>query len=134
MRPAIYRKPTESRRDGTDRCRDGGLPRYTVRVGAGYVFPGSYRAAVRREAGVCGLLHYMLPDSAIHPAAWQGESSMFADTGSHCCSGRQCAAGANKRNLLAHAASGPRSSIPSGFDIGKRNCLARKILRKAGVC
>ena len=86
-------------------------------------------------AGVGGLLHYMLPDSAIDPARARENPLMFADTGIALLIRRVCAAGAGKRHLVAHAAGGA-SVIDShcGFDIGKRNYLAlRKILWKAGV-
>lgn len=87
------------------------------------------------KAGVGGLLHYMLPDSAIDPARGKENPYVFADTGIPLLIQQVCAAGAGKRNLAAHAAGGASIIYANtGFDIGKRNYLAlRKILWKAGV-
>ena len=82
-----------------------------------------------------GLLHYMLPDSGIDPARGRENPFMFADTGIPLLIERVCAQGANRRQLVAHAAGGASIMDPNGvFDIGKRNHLAlRKILWKAGI-
>ena len=60
---------------------------------------------------------------------------MFADTGIPRLIEQVCAKGANKRQLVAHAAGGASIMDPNNvFDIGKRNHLAlRKILWKTGV-
>lgn len=87
------------------------------------------------KTGVGGLLHFMLPDSAIDPERARERPSVFADTGIVQLIRQVCEAGAGKRNLMAYAAGGA-SLIHSirGFDIGKRNCLAlHKALWKAGV-
>jgi len=87
------------------------------------------------RARVGGLLHYMLPDSSIDPARGRENPYMFADTGIPRLIEQVCAKGANKRQLVAHAAGGASIMDPNNvFDIGKRNHLAlRKILWKAGV-
>ena len=87
------------------------------------------------RAKVGGLLHYMLPDSSIDPARGRQNPYMFADTGIPALIEQVCAKGANKRQLVAHAAGGASIMDPNNvFDIGKRNHLAlRKILWKAGV-
>jgi chemotaxis protein CheD len=87
------------------------------------------------KAGVGGLLHYMLPDSAIDPARGKESPYMFADTGIPKLLDAVCGYGANRRRLVAHAAGGASIMDPQAiFDIGKRNTLAlRKILWKAGI-
>ena len=87
------------------------------------------------RAKVGGLLHYMLPDSTIDPARGRDNPYMFADTGIPLLIKQVCEKGANKRQLVAHAAGGASIMDPNGvFDIGKRNHLAlRKILWKCGV-
>jgi chemotaxis protein CheD len=88
-----------------------------------------------RQAMVGGLLHYMLPDSAIDPARARHNPFMFADTGVPLLIERVCGQGANKRRLVARAAGGANVMDPNNvFDIGKRNYLAlRKVLWKAGI-
>lgn len=87
------------------------------------------------EAGVAGLVHYMLPDSAQSGEASVGRPWMFADTGIplllHAASER----GADRRRMILSAAGGAQVMDERGiFDIGKRNCLAlRKILWKFGL-
>src|SRR5262249_12444786 len=90
-----------------------------------------YDAGVR----VGGLLHYMLPDSAIDPARGKNNPYMFADTGIPLLVKEICGKGASTRNLVAYAAGGASIMDPNNvFDIGKRNYLAlRKLLWKAGV-
>lgn len=87
------------------------------------------------RVGVGGLLHYMLPDSAIDPARGRENPFMFADTGIPLLIEQVCAKGASKRQLVAHAAGGASIMDPNNvFDIGKRNHQAlRKILWKAGI-
>jgi chemotaxis protein CheD len=87
------------------------------------------------RARVGGLLHYMLPDSSIDPVRGRENPYVFADTGIPRLIEQVCARGANKRQLVAHAAGGASIMDPNNvFDIGKRNHLAlRKILWKAGV-
>jgi chemotaxis protein CheD len=87
------------------------------------------------KAGVGGLLHFMLPDSAIDRARGRDNPWMFADTGIPLLLERLCAQGASKRRLVVRAAGGASMMDQQNvFDIGRRNYLAmRKILWKAGV-
>ncbi|MGA3042540.1 MAG: chemotaxis protein CheD [Bryobacteraceae bacterium] len=86
-------------------------------------------------AGVGGLLHYMLPESAISPAKAGENPYMFADTGNPLLFRRAYEYGAEKRHLVVRVAGGAQVMDREGiFNIGKRNYLAlRKILWKAGV-
>jgi chemotaxis protein CheD len=86
-------------------------------------------------AGVGGMLHYMLPDSAISPAKAGENPYMFADTGIPLLFRRAYECGAQKRRLVVRVAGGAQVMDREGvFNIGKRNYLAlRKILWKAGV-
>jgi chemotaxis protein CheD len=86
-------------------------------------------------AGVGGLLHYMLPESAISPAKAGGNPYMFADTGIPLLFRRAYEYGAEKRRLVVRVAGGAQVMDSEGiFNIGKRNYLAlRKVLWKAGV-
>lgn len=92
-------------------------------------------AAHDPAAGVGGLLHFMLPDSAIDSSRARTNPYMFADTGIPLLLGRLAERGANGRRLVLHAVGGARMLDPQGvFEIGKRNYLAaRKILWKAGL-
>jgi chemotaxis protein CheD len=87
------------------------------------------------KANVGGLLHFMLPDSAIDRARSRDNPWMFADTGIPLMLERVCARGASKRRLTVLAAGGASMMDQENvFDIGRRNYLAmRKILWKAGV-
>lgn len=86
-------------------------------------------------AGVGGLLHFMLPESALDRAKAQQNPSMFADTGIPNLFHRAYELGADKKRLVVTAAGGAQMMDPDGhFNIGKRNHLAmRKIFWKAGV-
>jgi len=86
-------------------------------------------------AGVGGMLHYMLPESAISPAKASENPFMFADTGIPLLFRRAYEYGAEKRRLVVRVAGGAQIMDSQGvFNIGKRNYLAlRKILWKAGV-
>jgi chemotaxis protein CheD len=86
-------------------------------------------------AGVGGLLHYMLPESAISPAKAGENPFMFADTGIPRLFRWAYECGAEKRRLVVRVAGGAQVMDREGvFNIGKRNYLAlRKILWKAGV-
>jgi chemotaxis protein CheD len=87
------------------------------------------------RATVGGLLHYMLPDSAIDAGRSGARPYMFADTGIPKLLDEVCGHGALRRRLVAHAVGGAQMINDSmTFDIGKRNCLAlRKVLWKFGV-
>jgi len=87
------------------------------------------------KALVGGLLHFMLPDSAIDPAKGRENPYMFADTGIPLLLSQVCGRGASRRRLLVHAAGGAQfMDQQCVFEIGKRNYLAmRRILWKAGM-
>jgi chemotaxis protein CheD len=84
---------------------------------------------------VAGMLHYMLPDSAMSREKSQMRPWMFADTGIPLLIRAVLELGADKRRLVISAAGGAKVMDESGvFDIGRRNCLAlRKILWKVGL-
>jgi len=86
-------------------------------------------------AHVGGLLHYMLPESAIDPAKARTQPYMFADTGIPLLFRSSYEQGADKKRLVVAIAGGAQVMDEAGiFNIGKRNALAlRKILWKAGV-
>ncbi|MBZ5590872.1 MAG: chemotaxis protein CheD [Acidobacteriia bacterium] len=86
-------------------------------------------------AGVGGLLHFMLPESAIDPVKAQANPYMFADSGVPLLFRTAYKHGADKRRLTVRLAGGAQVMDDKGvFNIGKRNYLAvRKILWKAGV-
>jgi len=86
-------------------------------------------------AGVGGLLHYMLPESAISPGKAGENPYMFADTGIPLLFRRAYECGAEKRRMVVRVAGGAQVMDREGvFNIGKRNYLAlRKIFWKAGV-
>jgi len=87
------------------------------------------------KAGVGGLLHFMLPDSAIDLRRARENPWVFADTGIPLLLERVRALGASKKRLLTHAAGGASMMDPDNvFDIGRRNYLAmRRILWRSGV-
>jgi chemotaxis protein CheD len=84
---------------------------------------------------VAGLLHYMLPESAIDGEKARERPYMFADTGIARLIGQACEQGAQKRRMRVRIAGGAQVMDDRGvFDIGRRNYLAaRKILWRAGV-
>jgi chemotaxis protein CheD len=86
-------------------------------------------------AAIGGLLHFMLPDSAIDAARARENPFMFADTGIPLLLERLCGMGASKRRLTALAVGGARMLDQQNvFDIGRRNYNAmRKVLWKAGI-
>jgi len=87
------------------------------------------------QTKVGGLLHFMLPDSAIDPARSKTNPWMFADTGIPLLLEKVCGMGAAKRRLIVRAAGGAQMMDQENvFEIGKRNYLAmRKLLWKAGI-
>jgi chemotaxis protein CheD len=87
------------------------------------------------EAGVGGLLHFMLPDSSIDPAGARENPCKFADTGIPLLLAEAYRRGALKRRLVVTAAGGAQMLDPQNFfDIGRRNYQAmRKLLWKAGL-
>jgi chemotaxis protein CheD len=84
---------------------------------------------------VGGLLHFMLPDSAIDPTRSADTPFKFADTGIPLLLDRMAGLGAQKRRLVVRIAGGAQMMDPAGvFDIGKRNYQAlRRILWKSGL-
>ena len=82
-----------------------------------------------------GLVHFMLPESAIDPDKARQNPWMFADTGIPLLFRKAYEMGAEKRRLVVRAAGGAQLMDERGiFNIGKRNCLAmRKLLWRAGV-
>jgi chemotaxis protein CheD len=87
------------------------------------------------QAGVGGMLHFMLPDSTTDPARSQKNPFMFADTGIPLLLEQLFARGAIKRRLIVNAVGGAQMLDDQNvFEIGKRNYLAtRRILWKAGL-
>jgi chemotaxis protein CheD len=86
-------------------------------------------------AKVGGLLHYMLPESAIDTGKAEQNPFMFADTGIPRLLQQLRASGADLRRTVVRLAGGAQVLDREGvFQIGKRNYLAaRRILWKAGV-
>ncbi len=88
-----------------------------------------------KQAGVGGLLHFMLPESNIDTEKAARQPFMFADTGIPLLFRMAYELGADKRRLSVVVAGGSQMMDPEGaFNIGKRNYMAmRKIFWKAGV-
>jgi chemotaxis protein CheD len=86
-------------------------------------------------AKIGGLLHYMLPDSALDGNKAQQNPFMFADTGILKLLEAVRQRGGEPRRMLVRLAGGAQVLDSQGtFQIGKRNYLAaRKILWKAGI-
>jgi chemotaxis protein CheD len=84
---------------------------------------------------VSGLLHYMLPESAIDASKAQQNPFMFADTGIPRMMEALRAAGGDGKRMVVRLAGGAQVLDSQGvFQIGKRNYLAaRRILWKAGI-
>lgn len=84
---------------------------------------------------VSGLLHYMLPESAIDAEKAGKNPFMFADTGIAGLLAAVRAAGADAKRMMVSLAGGAQVLDSQGvFQIGKRNYLAaKKILWKAGI-
>jgi len=87
-------------------------------------------------ARVAGLLHFMLPDSAVDRAGGGREAPYrYADTGTPLLFRSAYDRGAEKRRLVVRIAGGAAVFDDGGiFNIGQRNLAAlRKILWRAGV-
>jgi len=84
---------------------------------------------------VSGLLHYMLPESAIDAGKAQQNPYMFADTGIPSLIDALKAAGGDGKRMVVRLTGGAQVLDSQGvFQIGKRNYLAaRRILWKAGI-
>jgi chemotaxis protein CheD len=84
---------------------------------------------------VSGLLHYMLPESAIDAKKAEQNPFMFADTGIPRLLEALKAAGGEGKRMVVRLTGGAQVLDSQGvFQIGKRNYLAaRRILWKAGI-
>lgn len=82
-----------------------------------------------------GLLHYMLPESAIDAKKAEQNPYMFADTGIPRLMEAMKAAGGEIKRMVVRLTGGAQVLDDEGvFQIGKRNYLAaRRILWKAGM-
>ncbi len=82
-----------------------------------------------------GLLHYMLPESAIDAKKAEQNPYMFADTGIPRLMEAMKAAGGEIKRMVVRLTGGAQVLDDEGvFQIGKRNYLAaRRILWKAGI-
>jgi chemotaxis protein CheD len=88
-----------------------------------------------RQAGVAGMLHFMLPESSMNPLRASANPWMFADTGIEDLLRKVNQAGASKKRLAVYILGGARMvNTSEEMNIGKRNHLAaRKILWREGV-
>jgi len=88
-------------------------------------------------AGIAGLLHVMLPESAIDAAKAASTPAMFVDTGVPLLFKESYKLGARKERIVVKVAGGASSASSEEadqFQIGKRNILTlRKLLWKNGV-
>jgi chemotaxis protein CheD len=84
---------------------------------------------------VSGMLHYMLPESAVDFKKAEQNPFMFADTGIPRLIEALRAAGGDGKRMVVRLTGGAQVLDSRGvFQIGKRNYLAaRKILWKAGI-
>lgn len=87
------------------------------------------------HAHVGGLLHYMLPESALSPEKAKATPAMFCDSGVPLLFKSAYQMGAAKERLVVKIAGGAQLLDEKGvFNIGKRNYLAlRKIFWKNNV-
>jgi chemotaxis protein CheD len=86
-------------------------------------------------AKVGGMLHYMLPESALDTVKAKQNPFMFADTGIPALVDAVKAGGGDSRRMVVRLTGGAQVLDSQGvFQIGKRNYLAaRRILWKAGI-
>ncbi len=87
------------------------------------------------QVRVGGMLHYMLPESALSPDKARQKPAMFADTGVPALFRAAYALGAVKQRLVVKVAGGSSLLDDNGtFNIGKRNyVMLRKLFWKNGV-
>ncbi len=87
------------------------------------------------EVKVGGLIHIMLPDSALSPEKAQKQPAMFADTGMPLMFRNLCGLRSERRRMRAFVAGG--ASVISGsdmFKIGERNIMAvKKLVNTLGI-
>lgn len=84
------------------------------------------------QAGVGGILHFMLPESSVNPQKAQRTPAMFGDTGLPAFLSEAAALGARPERLRVVVAGGAQLIDANGFfAIGKRNqTIARQLLWK----
>ncbi len=84
---------------------------------------------------VGGMLHYMLPESALSPEKARKNPAMFADTGVPALFRAAYELGASKKQIVVKVAGGSQLLDDNGtFNIGKRNyVMLRKIFWKNGI-
>ena len=87
------------------------------------------------EMLIGGMIHYMLPDSAISPERAKESPAMFATTGVPALFRAAYELGARKNRLVVKVAGGSQLMDDNGtFNIGKLNYLTlRKIFWKNGI-
>lgn len=88
------------------------------------------------EVHVGGVLHYMLPTSAIDRGKAANKPCMFADTGVQLLLDELCRLGAaEKARLIVKVAGGAQITDERGvFNVGRRNHVAlRQIFTRAGI-
>ncbi len=87
------------------------------------------------DVGVGGLLHFMLPESAISPDRARQNPYMFADTGVPLLLRETCRQGGDKRRMVVKIAGGAQvMDAARYFNIGLRNYLAvRKTIWNQGL-
>jgi chemotaxis protein CheD len=91
-------------------------------------------AAHDARAGVGGLLHFMLPNSAVNPEKARELPGMFGDVGLPFFLTQLFERGASRKHLVVKLAGGAEINGPDGFEIGKRNILlARRLLWKNAI-
>jgi len=84
---------------------------------------------------VAGMIHYMLPSSAVAPDKAAKNPAMFADTGVPMLFERMYAKKCRKQDLVVKVTGGAKLYEDNGaFEIGKRNhVLLRKMFWRVGV-
>ncbi|HNQ23848.1 MAG TPA: chemotaxis protein CheD [Phycisphaerae bacterium] len=87
------------------------------------------------EAHVGGMIHYMLPESALSPAKAKAQPAMFGDSGVPALFRAAYELGANKKRLVVKVAGGSSLLDDKGtFNIGKRNyVMLRKMFWKNNI-
>jgi chemotaxis protein CheD len=87
------------------------------------------------ETHVAGMLHFLLPESALNPERAARQPGTFADTGIPLLFELACRAGAVTARLRVHLLGGAAvAGGPNGLDVGRRNALiAKRLLRQSGV-
>lgn len=118
---------------GVADCRTSADPGSTI---ATYALGSCIAVAVHDPvARVAGMLHFMLPESAIDRMKAEQNPSMFADTGIPLLFRQVGRQGADRKRMVVQLAGGAQMIDGEGvFNIGKRNLLAaRKILWQNGI-